>query len=69
MKGYLLSTIDQLEIDLHNQIFENFTPYNISTYPGIELKSVSDAIDFVVAHDSLHYGCTLGLKKLVELGR
>ncbi len=69
MKGYLLSTIDQLEVDLANQIFKNFTPYNISTYPGIELKTVGDAIDFIVAHDSLHYGCSLGLKKLVELGK
>jgi hypothetical protein len=66
MKGYFASTIDQLELDLGNQIFENFTPYAISTYPGVELKSVQDAIDFVAAHDSLHYGCTLGLMKLAE---
>lgn len=66
MKGYFASTIDQLELDLDQHIFENFTPYTISTYPGVELKSVQDAIDFVAAHDSLHYGCTLGLIKLVE---
>jgi hypothetical protein len=66
MKGYFSSTIDQLELDLANGIFENFTPYAISTYGGIELKSVTDAIDFVVAHDSLQYGCSLSLMKLVE---
>ncbi len=67
MKGYLLSTIDQLEVDLRNGVFNNFTPYAISTYPGIELTSVNDAITFIAAHDSLHYGCSLGLKKLVKL--
>ena len=67
MKGYFTSTIDQLEIDLANHIFDNFAPYTISTYPGIELKSIADAIDFAMSHDSLHYGCVLGLKKSVEL--
>ena len=66
MKGYFSSTIDQLELDLANGIFKNFIPYAISTYGGIELKSVTDAIDFVVAHDSLHYGCSLTLMKLVS---
>jgi helix-turn-helix protein len=67
MKGYLLSTIDQLEKDLQTGIFDNFTPYSISTYVGIELKSVEDAITFIVSHDGLHYGCSLGLKKLIRM--
>lgn len=67
MKGYLLSTIDQLEIDLNNGIFDNYTPYTISTYPGLQLTNVKDAITFIVSHDGLHYGCSLGLKKLVKL--
>jgi hypothetical protein len=67
MKGYLLSTIDQLEVDIENGLFNNFTPYAISTYPGIELKNIEDAITFIVSHDGLHYGCSLGLKKLVKM--
>ncbi|KQC01955.1 DinB family protein [Pedobacter sp. Hv1] len=67
MKGYLLSTIDQLEIDLSKGIFDNYTPYTISTYPGLKLENVQDAITFIVSHDGLHYGCSLGLKKLVKL--
>ena len=66
MKGYLLSTIDQLEIDLQNGIFDNYTPYTISTYPGLKLESVNDAVTFIVSHDGLHYGCSLGLKRLVK---
>ncbi|RZK55237.1 MAG: DinB family protein [Pedobacter sp.] len=65
MKGYLLSTITQLETDLSNNLFANFTPYSISTYPGVELKSVEDALTFIVSHDGLHFGCSLSLKKLV----
>ena len=49
MKGYFLSTIDQLEIDLNNKIFDNFTPYTISTYPGVTLSAVSDSIDFILS--------------------
>ncbi len=67
MKGYLISTIDQLVIDLQNGIFDNYTPYTISTYTGYTLNNVRDAITFIVSHDGLHYGCSLGLKKLVSI--
>lgn len=66
MKGYLLSTIDQLAIDLTNGTFDNYTPYSISTYPGITLTNVSDAVTFIVSHDGLHYGCSLIMKRLVK---
>lgn len=65
LKGYLISTIDQLEIDLTNGLFDNFTPYTISTYAGLTLTNVNDAIAFIVSHDALHYGCSIGLKRLV----
>jgi len=66
LKGYMISTIDQLEIDLRNGIFANFTPYTISTYAGFELKNIEDAVTFIVSHDALHYGCSIGLKRLVK---
>lgn len=69
MKGYLLSTIDQLEADLEKGTFENFTPYTISTYANFELKHINDAVTFIVSHDGLHYGCSLALKKLVMMNR
>ena len=67
MKEYLLATIDQLAIDLQEQIFDQYTPYTVSTYPGFKLEKVEDAVTFVASHDGLHYGCSLGLKKLVKL--
>ncbi len=66
MKTYLLSTIDQLEADLKTDKFDNYTAYTISTYPGLNLQSVKDAVTFIVSHDGLHYGCSLALKKLVK---
>lgn len=66
MKGYLISTVDQLVVDLENGIFENFTPYTVSTYPGFALNNINDAIKFIVSHDALHYGCSLMIKKLVK---
>ncbi|MFA6277805.1 MAG: DinB family protein [Pedobacter sp.] len=67
MKGYLLSTIDQLAIDLEQNKFDNYTPYTISTFPGLTLTNIDDAIAFIACHDGLHYGCCLGLKKLVKM--
>lgn len=66
MKAYLLSTIDQLVVDLEKDIFQNFTPYSISTYPGFKLEKITDVVKFIVSHDALHYGCSLMLKKLVK---
>ncbi|MFD0940721.1 DinB family protein [Pedobacter boryungensis] len=67
MKGYLLSTIDQLAIDLEQNLFDNYNPYTISTFPGLTLTSIDDAVAFIACHDGLHYGCCLGLKKLVKM--
>lgn len=66
LKEYMLSTIDQLEIDIRNGTFDNYTSYTISTYPGFNLANVNDAITFIVSHDALHYGCSISLKRLVS---
>jgi hypothetical protein len=65
MKGYLINTLDQFEIDYKNGKFNNFIPYSVSTYVGVHLTNINDALAFIVSHDGLHYGCCLGLKKLV----
>ncbi|SFG74243.1 DinB family protein [Pedobacter insulae] len=65
LKDSMLSTIDQLEMDLKNGLFVNYTPYTISTYAGFTLSNLNDALVFIVSHDALHYGCSISLKKLV----
>lgn len=65
LKGYLISTIDQLEKGLDSGLFDQFNAYTISTFPGLTLENIHDAVAFVVAHDALHYGCSTSLKRLI----
>jgi len=65
LKHDLLSTIDQLESDLASDKFKEYYPYTISTYKGLKLESVQDAVKFIASHDGLHYGCSLMMRKLV----
>jgi hypothetical protein len=57
--------VDVRVVDFENGMFNNFTPYTVSTYPGFALENIEDAIKFIVSHDALHYGCSLMMKKLV----
>ncbi|RZK44212.1 MAG: DinB family protein [Pedobacter sp.] len=66
LKHYMIATIDQLQIDLNNGLFENYTPYTVSTYAGFKLEKIEDALTFIVSHDALHYGCSLTMQKLVK---
>lgn len=65
LKNYMTSTIEQLEVDMQNNVFDNYTPYTVSTYAGFTLENVGDALTFIVSHDALHYGCSISMKKLV----
>jgi len=59
----MISTLDQLITDLENGIFKTYT--NITTRYNVELKNISDAIDFIPFHEGLHSGCIMSLRKLV----
>jgi hypothetical protein len=63
IKVLLLSTIDQLENDYNNQVFDNYTPW--TTRYGVEIKSIEDAINFVPFHDGMHIGYVMALRRLV----
>ncbi len=65
LKNALLQTLDTLEEDLKLNRFSHFHPYTVSTYAGLELKDIEDALTFIVSHDALHYGCCLSLKKFL----
>lgn len=65
LKHDLLAVIDQLESDLATDKFNNYFPYTISTYKGLKLENIQDAVKFIASHDGLHYGCSLVMKKLV----
>lgn len=65
LKRYMIGTIEQLEVDMENNVFDNYTPYTVSTYAGFTLENVGDALTFIVSHDALHYGWSISMKKLV----
>lgn len=66
IKTLFISTIDQLQVDFEKEIFRNYQPSpNILKVYGIEIKSIDDALEFLLYHDGYHVGTILALKKLV----
>jgi len=64
IKENLVSNIEDLEADYLKGLFKNFTSYTTSY--GVELTNISDAIKFIVAHEGLHFGYSMALKRLVN---
>ena len=65
IKTLLFSTLDQLEEDYNNKIFDGYTAW--STRYGVELANIDDAINFLPFHEGLHSGCIGGLKRLIKM--
>lgn len=61
IKELLLTTLNQTEKDLKDQIFKNFTEYPTST--GFVLRSIEDALHFNNFHEGIHLGYVLALRK------
>lgn len=56
--------LDQFEEDLKSDKFSNFKTYPTSY--GVELTSITDAITFNLAHEALHFGSVLAIRKLLK---
>jgi len=65
IKTLLFSTLDQLEKDYNNNIFDGYTAW--STRYGVELANIDDAINFLPFHEGLHSGCIGALKRLIKM--
>lgn len=63
IKQLLFTTLDQLEADYNNNIFEGYTPW--MTRYNVELASIDEAINFLQLHEGLHLGYTTALNRLV----
>jgi hypothetical protein len=59
----LFSTLEQLEKDLANTLFGNYTP--LTTRYGVEVANIEQAINFLPFHEGLHIGAIMALKRLV----
>lgn len=63
IKQKLIETVNQLEIDYNNNLFDEFKEYPTSF--NFMLKNIEDAIMYNILHEGLHYGYILALQKLV----
>lgn len=62
-KALLINTIDVLEDDYQDEMFQNYQPWTTRTH--VELKTIEESINFLSWHDGLHMGVIMSLKKLV----
>lgn len=63
IKGLLISTIEQLENDYNNHVFDNYTPW--ATRYGVQINNIEEAVNFVPFHDGMHIGYVMALRRLV----
>lgn len=59
-----LSTLDALEADYVTGCFSRFEPY--TTGFGVHLANVEDALRFLPAHECLHLGYAMALKRMLS---
>ncbi len=66
LKGYLFSTIDQLEEDKQNGLFKTYNGFGLKSYADVRIENIDDAIRFVAFHDGLHVGYMMALKRVLN---
>ena len=59
----LISELKHFEKDFHDGKFQEFTPY--STSYGIDVNTFEEAVIFNNAHEAMHLGTIMALRKLV----
>jgi len=59
----LFLTIEQLAEDVNIDKFKNYVPF--TTRFGVTINTINDAVKYFSSHDSLHFGYSMALKKLV----
>ena len=63
IKGLFFSTLDILEQDYQKALWNSYPAW--TTRYGLEVKSIDDAMDFLLVHEGLHLGYVMALKKVV----
>ena len=63
IKKLLLSVVDELEKDINNNIFNNYTSYTTSYH--VKLTTFEEAISFDSLHEALHYGYIMAFKRML----
>jgi len=58
-----VSSIDKVEGDYNSGLFSGYKPYQTSY--GIYINTIEDVIQFIYAHDALHWGIILSMLKVI----
>jgi len=64
LKDLAFPLLKELEQNYRNNEFTAYKPYETSY--GAELKSIEDAVEFVIVHEALHYGYVMALKHALK---
>lgn len=65
LKSQAVESIQQIEQDYKNGVFGNIMPFATSTY-GLEMNTIEKVLTATLAHDNLHLGCAMALKKAIN---
>lgn len=60
-KEYAVSSINELEKGLQENVFVQYKPYTTSY--GNKLNNIQDAVRFFMVHDALHLGYAMAIRK------
>jgi hypothetical protein len=63
IKNLLATSLDQMETDYSNAIFENYITW--TTRYGVTITNIDEALQFLLFHEGLHTGYVMALKRVV----
>ena len=63
LKELYVKSIDKAEEDYNSGLFSGYQPYQTSY--GINIDTIEDVIQFIYAHDALHWGIILSMLKVI----
>ena len=66
IKELFLSSVDQLNSDLQNNLFTTYNTW--TTRSGIELADIAAALQFCMYHEGVHSGYVMAMKRTVNNG-
>jgi len=65
LKAQALESIRQIEQDYDSGVFASITPFATSTYL-LEMETIEKVLTASLAHDNLHFGYAMAIKKAVN---
>jgi hypothetical protein len=66
LKSLLLTSLDPLETDYSNNLFQNYPTW--TTRYGVTITTIDEALQFLLFHEGLHTGYIMALKRVVTKG-